>query len=153
MCARRRRLQQDVARRCVQQHTDTAGSVAGEIHEGNGPVAEEMVAAREGQDRRTVEVIVDRRTALKRVANPSHWSDGSCCDPVVFGPVQIYGQSGQIKKSARMVPVCCVGKVKSMSAVAYPCSSSADTVGTTSAAGRTAALSTAGVARRRVLQR
>jgi hypothetical protein len=30
--------------------------VAGEIHEDNGTVAEEIVAAREGQDRRTVEV-------------------------------------------------------------------------------------------------
>jgi hypothetical protein len=98
--------EQDVARRGVQQYTDTAGGVAGETHEDNGTVAEEIVAAREGQDWRTVEVIVDRCAAVKRVADPSDGCDGSRCDPVVFGPVQIYGQSGQIKKSAHVVPVC-----------------------------------------------
>jgi hypothetical protein len=68
--------------------------VAGEVHEDDRTVAEEIVAAREGQDRGTVEFIVDRRTSFKRVANPAHRCDGSCCDPVVVGSVQVYRQAG-----------------------------------------------------------
>jgi len=68
--------------------------VAGEVHEDDRTVAEEIVAAREGQDRGTVEFIVDRRTSFKRAANPAHRCDGSCCDPVVFGSVQVYRQAG-----------------------------------------------------------
>jgi len=51
--------------------------VAGEVHEDDRTVAEEIVAAREGQDRGTVEFIVDRRTSFKRVANPAHRCAGS----------------------------------------------------------------------------
>src|SRR6202011_2628267 len=135
---------QYVAARSVQQHADTARSVACEVDEDNRTVAEEIVTAREGQDRGTVKVILDGCAACKRVANPSDWRDGSCCDPITFGPVQIYRQPGQSSSPHTWSQWAWVGKAKSMSALAYSCSASADTVGTTSAAGRTAALSTAG---------
>jgi hypothetical protein len=77
----------------------------GEIDEDNRTVAEEVVAARERQDRGTVELIVDRRAAFKRVADPAHGRGVARCHPVVFGSVQINRHSRQIQKPAHVVPV------------------------------------------------
>jgi len=62
-----------------------------DVDDDDRTVAEQIVAAGEGQHRWAVEVVVDRRTAFERIANPSHRGDGSRCDPVVFGPVQVHG--------------------------------------------------------------
>lgn len=81
-----------------QQHTtapglgkdaDASRRVTGEIYQHHGAVAEQIVARREGQHRRTVEVKLGNGTVPQGSTYPTGRCDLAEADPLVFDPVQV----------------------------------------------------------------
>ena len=89
----------------MREHADAAGGVAGQVHQNDGVVAEEVVRSGEGQ-RPAARPGRSRRGAVtQRIAHPAHRRDRTGTHPFVFSPVQVNGKTGQVQQPADVIPV------------------------------------------------